>query len=66
MKRLVRLQYNSPVVLTFALLSLAALLLDNQVRAAEYLSAQLADILKSYVLPYGVTKRRAVRRVSSA
>lgn len=29
MKRLVRLQYNSPVVLTFALLSLAALLLDK-------------------------------------
>lgn len=29
MKRLVRLQYNSPVVLTFVLLSLAALLLDK-------------------------------------
>ena len=29
MKRLVRLQYNSPVVLNFALLSLAALLLDK-------------------------------------
>ena len=29
MKRLVRLQYNSPVVLTFALLSLGALLLGN-------------------------------------
>ena len=37
---------------------MAARLLDNQVRAAEYLSAQLADILKSYVLPYGVTKLR--------
>ena len=40
---------------------MAARLLDNQVRAAEYLSAQLADILKSYVLPYGVTKLRAVQ-----
>ena len=40
---------------------MAARLLDNQVRAAEYLSAQLADILKSYVLPYGVTKLRTVQ-----
>lgn len=40
---------------------MAARLLDNQVRAAEYLSAQLADILKSYVLSYGVTKLRTVQ-----
>lgn len=29
MKRLIRLQYNSPVVLTFALVALAALLLGE-------------------------------------
>ena len=35
--------------------SLAALLLDTQVRAAEYQSAQLPDILAQYVKPCGVT-----------
>ena len=38
---------------------MAARLLDNQVRAAEYVSAQLEDILSTYVRPYGVTKIRA-------
>ena len=33
---------------------LAALLMDNQVRSAEYQSAQLADILNTYVRPYGI------------
>lgn len=40
---------------------MAARLLDNQVRAAEYVSAQLEDILKTYVRPYGVTRIRAVQ-----
>ena len=35
---------------------LAALLLDTQVRAAEYLSAQLPDIISHYVTPCGITK----------
>ena len=35
--------------------SMAALLLDTQVRAAEYQSAQLPDILAQYVRPCGVT-----------
>ena len=34
----------------------AALLLDTQVRAAEYQSAQLPDIVAQYVRPCGVTK----------
>lgn len=38
---------------------LAALLMDNQVRAAEYLSAQSGDILKTYVYPYGIGAVRA-------
>lgn len=38
---------------------MAAALLDNQVRAAEYQSAQLPDILNTYVRPYGVTKIEA-------
>lgn len=33
---------------------LAALLMDNQVRSAEYQSAQLQDILNAYVRPYGI------------
>ena len=36
--------------------SSAALLLDTQVRAAEYQSAQLPDILAQYVRPCGVTQ----------
>ena len=39
--------------------SMAALLMDNQVRATEFVTAQLADILKNYVTPYGVTAVRA-------
>lgn len=39
--------------------SLAALLLDTQVRAAEYQSAQLEDILAAYVRPCGVTQIQA-------
>lgn len=39
--------------------SLAALLLDTQVRAAEYQSAQLEDILTAYVRPCGVTQIQA-------
>lgn len=35
--------------------SLAAKLLDTQVRAAEYRSAQLPDILAHYVMPCGIT-----------
>lgn len=38
---------------------LAARLLDNQVRAAEYVRAQLEDILNVYVRPYGVASIRA-------
>ena len=38
---------------------LAALLLDNQVRAAEYVRAQLEDILSTYVRPYGIVNIRA-------
>lgn len=34
---------------------MAALLLDNQVRAAEYAGAQLQDILNRYVKPYGIS-----------
>ena len=34
--------------------SMAAVLMDNQVRAAEFVSAQLEDILRLYVRPYGV------------
>lgn len=36
--------------------SMAAALMDNQVRAAEFVSAQLADILRLYVKPYGITR----------
>lgn len=36
--------------------SMAARLLDTQVRAAEYQSAQLGDILAQYVRPCGVTR----------
>ena len=36
--------------------SMAAVLMDNQVRAAEFVSAQLADILRLYVKPYGITR----------
>lgn len=36
--------------------SMAALLMDNQVRAAEFVSAQLEDILRLYVRPYGVAR----------
>lgn len=39
--------------------SMAARLLDNQVRAAEYVCAQLEDILETYVRPYGIRKIRA-------
>ena len=35
---------------------LAAKLLDTQVRAAEYLSAQIEDILREYVTPCGITR----------
>jgi hypothetical protein len=35
---------------------LAALLLDNQTVAAEYVTVQLADILAAYVTPYGITE----------
>lgn len=35
---------------------MAARLLDNEVRAAEYASAQLEDILRTYVRPYGITR----------
>lgn len=35
---------------------MAAALMDNQVRAAEYQSAQMQDILNAYVRPWGVTK----------
>lgn len=38
---------------------MAARLLDNQVRAAEYVRAQLEDILNAYVRPYGVVNIRA-------
>ena len=38
---------------------MAAVLLDNQVRAAEYVRAQLEDILNAYVRPYGITSIRA-------
>lgn len=38
---------------------LAALLMDNQVRAAEYLCAQSEDILNTYVYPYGILNVRA-------
>ena len=36
--------------------SMAAALMDEQVRAAEFVSAQLEDILRVYVRPYGVTR----------
>lgn len=36
--------------------SMAARLLDNQVRAQEFVSAQLPDILNNYVYPYGIKK----------
>ena len=36
--------------------SMAAALMDNQVRAAEFVSAQLADILRLYVKPCGITR----------
>ena len=36
--------------------SMAAALMDNQVRAAEFVSAQLEDILRLYVKPYGITR----------
>ena len=36
--------------------SMAARLLDNQVRAQEFVSAQLPDILNTYVYPYGIKK----------
>ena len=36
--------------------SMAAVLMDNQVRAAEFVSAQLEDILRLYVKPYGITR----------
>lgn len=39
--------------------SMAALLLDTQVRAAEYQSAQLPDILSQYVTPCGISSVRA-------
>ena len=35
---------------------MGARLLDTQVRAAEYGSAQLEDILRNYVRPYGITQ----------
>lgn len=38
---------------------LAALLLDNQVRAAEYQCVQTQDILNAYVRPYGITQIEA-------
>lgn len=38
---------------------MAARLLDNQVRAAEYVRAQIEDILSAYVRPYGITSIRA-------
>ena len=38
---------------------MAARLLDNQVRAAEYVRAQLEDILSTYVRPYGIVNIRA-------
>jgi len=38
---------------------LAAKLLDNQVRAAEFQTAQLQDILAAYVRPYGVSRINA-------
>lgn len=41
--------------------SMAAKLLDNQVRAQEFVSAQLTDILKTYVYPYGIDKVDADR-----
>lgn len=34
----------------------AAWLMDNQVQAAEFVSAQLEDILRLYVRPYGITQ----------
>lgn len=40
---------------------LAALLLDNQARAAEYLRAQLEDILSAFVYPCGITQVRAAK-----
>ncbi len=40
--------------------SMAAALMDNQVRAAEFVSAQLEDILRLYVKPYGITRIDAV------
>ena len=36
--------------------SMAARLLDNQVRAQEFISAQPEDILNTYVRPYGIKK----------
>lgn len=38
---------------------MAAKLLDVQVRAAEYVSAQLEDILQEYVTPYGIPRVEA-------
>ncbi len=35
---------------------LAGILLDNQVRSAQFITAQLGDILSTYVYPYGITK----------
>jgi prophage tail gpP-like protein len=36
--------------------SLGGLLLDNQARAATYLTVQLSDILRNYVYPLGITQ----------
>lgn len=38
---------------------MAAVLLDNQVQAAEYQSAQIQDILNAYVRPYGIAEIEA-------
>ncbi|MBQ5749666.1 MAG: hypothetical protein IIV87_05860 [Oscillospiraceae bacterium] len=38
---------------------MAAKLMDNEVRAAEYASAQLEDILRTYVRPYGISRIEA-------
>ncbi len=40
---------------TLAGRGLAALLMDNQVRAAAYAYAQVSDILRAYVTPFGIT-----------
>nr|DAG11530.1 MAG TPA: 43 kDa tail protein [Caudoviricetes sp.] len=44
--------------------SLGGLLLDNETRAATYLTATLSDILKQYVYPLGITRVDADQMIS--